>query len=119
MSIFSLSTRCLFPQLAFSVHGLSPKTEYNISIRAVLSNELRFKYRNHQWTAVEGSPGGIQKEEKMTCKHSNSPMTGSKWMASDVNFKTVKITNTERSKNGDVSYILNFLSSILFVIIIT
>ena len=49
----------------------------------------------------------------MTCKHSNSPMTGSEW---DINFKTVKITNTERrNKNGDVSYFSN--GYILFAVI--
>lgn len=51
----------------------------------------------------------------MTCKHSHSPMTGSKWMANEINFKTLKITNNERSKNGDVS-LLSLLHNYLYLV---
>ena len=102
MVLCSLSFRCLFPLLMFNVSGLTRKKEYNISIRAVSSDHYRYKYLHNAWTQVSESEF-THDPRKMVAIHHNSPQTGAKWMAKDLDFKSVKITHYPKSKGGDVS----------------
>ena len=86
----------------FNVSGLTRKKEYDISIRAVCSDRYRYKYLHSTWTQVSESEF-THDPRKMATSHPNSPQTGAKWMAKDVDFKSLKITHYPKSKGGDVS----------------
>ena len=87
----------------FSVSGLVRKKEYNILIRAVSSDRYRYKYIHNTWSQVSESEYSHD-HNKMEAQHPSSPQTGAKWMAKDVDFKSVKITHYPKSKGGDVSH---------------
>lgn len=86
------------------MHGLSRKKEYNIYVRAVCSDQYRYKYLQNSWTQVSESEF-THDAKKMISKHPSSPQTGTKWMAKDVDFKSLKITHYAKSKGGDVSVV--------------
>ena len=100
----------------FSVTGLSRKKDYNVYIRAVLNDQYRYKYLYNQWTRVSESDF-VHDETRMISKHPNSPQSGGKWMAKDIDFKSLKITHYPKSKGGDVSKNMHLL--LLLIIMLT
>ena len=97
--------------MVFTVSGLVRKKDYNISIRGVNSDRYRYKYLHNTWTQVSESEF-THDPEKMIAVHPSSPQSGTKWMAKDVDFKSVKITHYPKSKGGDVSHYKKFLFSL-------
>ena len=84
------------------MRGLEPKQEYTLAVRVAPVDNLRYKFLKMKWCAV-GESDVIQNEEKQVFYHPNSPNSGQFWMQKPVSFKTIKVTNNTRSKNGNVS----------------
>lgn len=87
----------MFPYVTISVHGLLPNELYSFYLEVVQVDDSCYKYVNKQW-----APVGVA--ETITTNppviHADSPKPGSFWMKGNINFASVKLTNTaDRSSN--------------------
>ncbi|KAF9913382.1 hypothetical protein BX616_010110 [Lobosporangium transversale] len=101
--IITNSGRCLFPCLRFKATHLNPRTLYSITLEFEKVNPERFRFCNGQWTAISASARGnanvndgafadfvLAQESYM---HPDGYRTGSHWMASQISFAKVKLSN--------------------------
>ena len=75
---------------------------YDVILRVASADPYRYKFINMRWTAI-GESEINQNEAKQLFRHPSSPSCGSFWMKKPISFKSIKITHSPVSKNGNVS----------------
>jgi len=96
--------RALFPILRVLILGLDHTTLYTVHLRAVSTDNYKYKYRNDNWWINEVS-NVHQTREMQVVIHPDSPASGNHCMKKPINFKFVRITNSASSDNGNVSLV--------------
>lgn len=93
--------RRLFPGVVITIKGLKPALTYRLSLRVTPADLCRYKFLNMHWSNV-GESEINQNEQKQLYRHPSSPNTGAFWMRKPISFRSIKITHSPTSKNGNV-----------------
>ncbi|XP_052087918.1 T-box transcription factor TBX18-like [Mytilus californianus] len=100
--IITKSGRRMFPAVRCKVHGLDPKSKYRVYIDFVQLDRHKYRYVYHssKWM-VSGTGDNMFKPQKYS--HPDCPMDGNLLNSQIISFERLKLTNNERSRNGQVS----------------
>lgn len=100
--IITKSGRRMFPAVRCKVHGLDPKSKYRVYIDFVQLDRHKYRYVYHssKWM-VSGTGDNMFKPQKYS--HPDCPMDGNLINSQIISFERLKLTNNERSRNGQVS----------------
>lgn len=104
----------MFPHLNYKVKGLDKDALYRAYVNFISPTENRFKYTEAAGWQPAGN-GEVQSSQK-TVYHIESPQTGAQWEKNGINFRSLKVTNTQTAPAGQV--ILNSMHQYLPVLTI-
>ncbi|XP_014246275.1 T-box transcription factor TBX3-like isoform X2 [Cimex lectularius] len=99
--IITKSGRRMFPSLRLSLKGLHPDVRYFVLFELTLSSNHRFKFISSEWVTGGGAEPQTHASTRMHI-HPDSPATGASWMAQDVSFHRVKLTNNTLDRSGNL-----------------
>ena len=88
----------MFPVLAFKVNGLDPNQKYNLFVDIVPADSNIWKYNGGKWISAGLSTSSAVKNR--VYMHPESPQTGLAWMANEILFSKVKLSNHKSDADG-------------------
>ena len=98
----------MFPFVIITPSGLNPTVLYSVTLQIVSADNFRYKYTDSQWHSV-CTTDVIHDETRMKYRHPFTPAPGEQLNNRPLDFKTMKLTHYLKSKNGDVSIIVQLL----------
>lgn len=100
--IITKSGRRMFPAIRCKFHGLEPKAKYRVYLDFIQLDKHKYRYVYHssKWM-VSGTGENMMAEQ--TYSHPDCPMEGQLLNSQIISFERLKLTNNERSRNGQIS----------------
>ncbi|KAI0233131.1 hypothetical protein LSAT2_016607 [Lamellibrachia satsuma] len=87
--IVNRAGRRMFPSVSVNIRGMQATATYRVALEIIPVDDQRYRF-NNSWMAMGRTDPAVGNK---VCEHPDSPNTGDKWMAQNVSFSMVKLSN--------------------------